>query len=168
MMRAFIIGMSLLSLAGCVAYPTQRTYFKPIKDNHELVKSRSCGYHKTELDGLSAYTARYRLQVFPNTPTAQNLVVVVTLESKDLAPASSEWQHLGQVQLSTPNAPTPQSPTSFKITQRYQQTLWYRIEFDTMPTKQFSLDINVEKSKPLRFNFHFANESDFYYASINC
>ncbi|MCL9774460.1 hypothetical protein [Vibrio methylphosphonaticus] len=169
-MRWFFLTICLIFLAGCVAYPTQRAYFKPLpQDGYYLVKSRSCGYHKTEFDGLATDQASFHLDVFPNEPDEQHLVVTIVLKPGNEAASSlTGLPILGQVRLVAGNTKQEYSASSTALIQQYQQTQWYRVEFEVMPTTQFSIEIETQSAAPLQFDFRYAKESDFYYASINC
>lgn len=139
-------------ITGCVVYPTQRTYFKPVKSQQfELTKSQSCGYHKVQYDGLK----KGEIRVFPDDKEQAPLRVLVVTDGYEVEKANVALILDGK----------PVTPDSFGQLYHHSHIRGFELTVDEKPRSIENLKIIVDGDQ---YEFNQETESDIYYASINC
>lgn len=174
MKQLFCALLMLTTLSACAVFPTTRTYFKPMNANNdsELAKSQSCGYHKAKFDGLKKTVGSTEVSIFPRLVEGEMLSAVIFSESSLFGREVSA--DALNITVSGSDETLKPSLVSF-IARRTndagdKEMVWYKVEFsisvDDIDTLRFNYEI--KQGTDTKFEFKRVEQSDIYYASINC
>ena len=171
--RQWIAAVSLVMLVGCVVVPMSRTYYEPNSADGTPIRSASCGWNATALDGLKREIDGTAISIFPKYEKGVPLRIVVLIgrptRSTELAPE--------QMELRATDAKTGvrSVTTDTKAAGPYfYRSISYSFppEFDadefevTFLTGFIKIDGREIDVSPFRFKR--TTKTDVYFGSINC
>lgn len=174
------LSIAALQLAGCVVYPTSRTFYEPTATEGSLRNQTGCGYIRTR-DTVERRIGDLTLAVMVGSekePDARHATLEVTLI---LAGREGSWrfnpEYLMLVLTTPPTSLRPSSATHYpsQVPRSHwiRSTLIYpepaglvdQVELRFEPGA-LALRGNAIDLAPLHFNR--VKKSDFYFGSINC
>jgi hypothetical protein len=158
------------ALAGCVVFPTNRTYYEPNQEDGKLSRSQSCGYHTTALDVLERDVGGVRIRVSPHYGEGPTLTVYVSIPRTWPIPtidASMVRLRDDQRVLEPKNVVTKDGGPSFYllITYTFPAPSTDHIAFVPLPG---FLNVRGAPAEVAPFRFSKKTKVDVFYGSINC
>lgn len=178
MRNIVLLTLTTISIAACVAYPTQRTYFEANAEDGTPSSSASCGYHKAKHDALIRDINGLHVQVSPRLVEGSPVVVSVLFRHPSLATLAPEKFELRSWPSGTVHLPVKHDITVQKPDRTHPyHSQWVRLEFAVLPEAVTdiamgfpagSVSLNGTPLQPSPFRFRKTTKSDIYYASINC
>ena len=167
-----------ICVAGCVVYPTQRTYFEPNVEDGTLSSSSSCGYHDARNDSLVREVNGLHLQVSPSLVEGKPVAVTVLFRHQSVAAISPERFELRSLPSGIVYFPVSHEVNIQKPDRSHPYySKWLHLQFSVLPEAvteiavvfpagSVTLDGVVVNLAPFRFRK--TTKNDVYYASINC
>ncbi|MGB1320230.1 MAG: hypothetical protein ACPG5L_04830 [Vibrio gallaecicus] len=150
--QLFITLLATSFITGCVVYPTERTYFKPVESQQlELTKSQSCGYHRAQYDGLK----NGEMSVFPDDREQAPLRVLIVTKGYEVKKENTSLVLDGK----------PVALGSFGQLYHHSHIRGFEVTVDEKPRNIENLKVIIDGEL---YEFNQKTESDIYYASINC
>ncbi|QUM76291.1 hypothetical protein HWV00_08710 [Moritella sp. 24] len=174
MKQLICIFVMLTTLSACAVFPTTRIYFKPMNANNdsELAKSQSCGYHKAKYDGLKKTVGDTDISIFPHLVEGENLSAVLFLETTNFG-TEVDVDDVYIIVNGSNKALIPSLVSSVSRRPNAEgdkEMIWYKLEFNIVVDEidTLRLDYRIQPEKRVEFEFKKTEQSDIYYASINC
>lgn len=165
-------------LVGCVAYPTQRTYFEPNAADGIPTPSRSCGYHAAKNDALVREVDRLYVQVSPHSDEGKPLSVTVLFRASSAPDVSPEKYELQSAADGSTFRSLSHKVTAYKPDKTHPYySIWLTLQFQPLPEQlneiaivfpRGSVSLNNREVELAPFRFLKTKKNDIYYGSINC
>lgn len=159
-----------IALAGCVVFPTNRTYYEPNAEDGQLSRSGSCGYHTTALDTLERDVGGVRLRVSPEYDESPTLIVHVAIPRTwpipTIEPSLARLRD-GQRVLEPQKVVAKDGGPYFYmlITYTFPAASTDHIAFVPLPG---FLNVREAPAEVAPFRFSKKTKADVFYGSINC